>query len=98
MRRIWASEVREHAKLWDGSRGGGTSSGGYPSGKEVPMKWTVRLVAETATGELVEQQVGQIEREELITPASLGLSIAEGKAILAKIQHRMVTEQVRQHG
>jgi hypothetical protein len=32
-----------------------------------------------------------VEREDTITPASLGLSIAEGKAIVAAIQIAMVT-------
>jgi hypothetical protein len=33
------------------------------------MKWTVKIVAEAGFGELVEEEVVTIEREDLITPA-----------------------------
>jgi hypothetical protein len=62
------------------------------------MKWTVTLVAETEPGHVREQPLAQIEREDTITPASLGLSIAEGKTIVAAIQTEMVTAQVERHG
>lgn len=62
------------------------------------MKWTVTLAAETESGDGGEQPVAYLERGEVITPASLGLSIAEGKTILAAIQTAMVTAQVQQHG
>jgi hypothetical protein len=52
------------------------------------MKWTVTLVAETESGHVREQPLAQIEREDTITPASLGLSIAERKTIVAGIQTR----------
>jgi hypothetical protein len=62
------------------------------------MKWTVTLVAETEPGHVKTHALGQIEREATITPASLGLSIAEGKAIVAALQTAMVTAQVERHG
>src|ERR1700704_284253 len=62
------------------------------------MKWTVTLVAETEPGHVTEHPVAQVEREDTITPASLGLSIAEGKAIVAALQTAMVTAQVERHG
>jgi hypothetical protein len=62
------------------------------------MKWTVTLVAETEPGHMKEHALGRIEREDTITPASLGLSIAEGKAIVAALQTAMVTAQVERHG
>ncbi len=38
-----------------------------------------------------------IERGEEIAPASLGLTIAEGKALLSTLQEQIVTAQVQQH-
>jgi hypothetical protein len=38
-----------------------------------------------------------IERAEEISPASVGLTIAEGKALLASLQEQVVTAQVQQH-
>lgn len=62
------------------------------------MKWTVKLVAEAQLGTQVEQEVITIEREDLITPATVGLTIAEGKAIMESLQRQMVTAQVQRHG
>jgi len=38
-----------------------------------------------------------IERQGEMSPASAGLSIAEGKALLASLQKQIVTEQIQQH-
>ena len=38
-----------------------------------------------------------IERAEKISPATVGLTIAEGKALLASLQKQIVTAQVEQH-
>ena len=46
------------------------------------MKWTVKVVAEVQPGTVVEEEIMVIEREDLITPATVGLTIAEGKAIM----------------
>jgi hypothetical protein len=62
------------------------------------MKWTVRLVAEARPGELIEHEVATIEREDLVSPATVGLSIAEAKAIMENLQKQMVEAQVRHHG
>ena len=62
------------------------------------MKWTVTLVAETEPGRVTEHPLAHVEREDTITPASLGLSIAEGKTIVAAIQTAIVTAQVKRHG
>jgi len=62
------------------------------------MKWTVKLVAEAQPGTLIEQEVVTIEREDLISPATIGLSIAEGKAIMESLQRHIVTAQVQRHG
>jgi hypothetical protein len=61
------------------------------------MKWTIKLVFEAIPGSPVEHEVGVIERGEEISPASVGLTIAEGKALLASLQEQVVTAQVQQH-
>jgi hypothetical protein len=47
---------------------------------------------------VTEHPLAQVEREDTITPASLGLSIAEDETIVAAIQTAMVTAQVKRHG
>jgi hypothetical protein len=45
------------------------------------MKWTVSWSAEAQPGTLIEQEVVRIEREDLISPTTFGVSIAEGKRL-----------------
>ena len=45
------------------------------------MKWTVQVVTQTEHGEESVRTVACVERQEL-TPASLGLAIADSKAIV----------------
>jgi len=59
------------------------------------MKWTVKLVAEGRSS--VEHEVITIERGESISPATIGLTIAEGKVILEGLQRRVVARQVQEH-
>jgi hypothetical protein len=61
------------------------------------MKWIVKLVAETDLGRTVEQEVATLEREDLLSPATVGLTVAEGKTILEKLQRQMVAAQVQHH-
>src|SRR5664279_4276456 len=61
------------------------------------MKWTIKLVFEAVPGSCVEHELGIIERAEVISPATVGLTIAEGKALLASLQQQVVTAQVQQH-
>lgn len=61
------------------------------------MKWTIKLVFEAVPGSAVEHEVGVIERAEELSPASVGLTIAEGKALLASLQEQVVNAQVRRH-
>ena len=61
------------------------------------MRWTFKLVFEAVPGSPVEHEVGMIVRAEEISPASVGLTIAEGKALLASLQAQIVTAQVQQH-
>jgi uncharacterized C2H2 Zn-finger protein len=62
------------------------------------MKWTLKLVAEAQPGTLVEQEVITIEREDLISPATIGLTIAEAKAIMESLQRQIVARQDQRHG
>src|SRR4051812_6445910 len=68
---------------------------GVPSAGE--MKWTVKLVAEATPGNTVEHEIATLEREDRLSPAAIGLSIAEGKVILESFQRQMVATQVQQH-
>ena len=63
-----------------------------------PLKWKLKLTAELARGECVEYDVTGWERGEAVTLGSLGLSLAEGKAILAEIQTRIVAAQIECQG
>jgi hypothetical protein len=62
------------------------------------MHWTVKLVAEVDPGQVTEHTIASFERRGRITPATLGLSIAEGKTVLATIQSHVVMDHVRRHG
>jgi hypothetical protein len=62
------------------------------------MRWTVAVVAEVEPGQRIEHEIVAVDRDDRITPATLGLSIAEGKAVLAAIQARVVVDQVKRHG
>ena len=55
------------------------------------MKWTVKLVAELGYGETREHEIVTIERENQVSPASIGLTIAEGKRIMEALQRELVT-------
>jgi Transposase len=63
-----------------------------------PLKWKLKLTAELGRGECVEYDLTGWERGAEVTLGSLGLSLAEGKAILAEIQTRMVAAQIECHG
>jgi hypothetical protein len=56
------------------------------------MKLTVQLVIEPGDGSTIVTEVTTLEREEL-TDATLGLNLAEGKAIFAGVQEAVVAQQ-----
>src|SRR5450631_2575110 len=62
------------------------------------MKWTLKLVAEVDAGKPTECEVATIERSEDFSPALVGMTISEGKAVLAALQEQIVTSQVEHHG
>ena len=59
------------------------------------MKWTVHVVTHTEHGEASVRTVAYVERQEL-TPASLGLAIADSKAILQGLQEVVVEWQMQE--
>jgi hypothetical protein len=62
------------------------------------MKWTLKLVAESDSGETTVHEVAILNRAEaFIKPAALGMSIEESKQIAADIQACMVSDQVDRH-
>jgi hypothetical protein len=61
------------------------------------MRWTIELVFEAVPGRSVELEVGMIERAEEISPARVGLTIAEGKGLLASLQEQIMAAQVQRH-
>ncbi len=54
-------------------------------GKLGGMKWIVKLVAEVVDGKQIEHEIATIERADRISPATVGLTIAEGKGILESL-------------
>jgi hypothetical protein len=56
------------------------------------MKLTVQLVIEPGDGSQVITEVATLEQEAL-TDATLGLTLAESKTILASVQETMVAQQ-----
>lgn len=61
------------------------------------MRWIVKVIFEAAPGNIVEHEIVTLDRPDLLSPATVGLSIVEGKAILEGLQNQMVAAQVRQH-
>ena len=62
------------------------------------MGWIVRLVKTGAAGDEGSVDVLEIDRaEDLGDIAGLGLTLAEGKALLAGLQQEMVAAQARDH-
>jgi hypothetical protein len=61
------------------------------------MRGTVKLVAEVEAGRTIEHDIVSVDRDDRITPATLGLSIAEGKPVLAALQAHLVRDQVKRH-
>jgi hypothetical protein len=62
------------------------------------MKWTVKLVAETAPGAVTEHDLLTLERPDQLTLARLGLSVEETKQPLAALQNQLVPAQIERHG
>jgi hypothetical protein len=61
------------------------------------MKWIVKVIVESSPGDTVEHEIVTLDRPDLLSPATVGLSIAEGKAIQEGLQTQMVAAQVGRH-
>jgi hypothetical protein len=61
------------------------------------MKWIVKVIVEAAPGQNIEHEIVTLDRPDLLSPANVGLSIAEGKTILGSLQTQMVAAQVERH-
>jgi hypothetical protein len=57
------------------------------------MKYAIQIVITTDKGQTETQDIASIEREDL-TPTTLGLTLAEGKAILKALQAVVVRQQL----
>jgi hypothetical protein len=60
------------------------------------MEWPIKLVFEAIPCCPVEHELGIIGPEE-ISPATVGLSEAEGKALLASLQQQVVAAQIQRN-
>jgi hypothetical protein len=58
------------------------------------MKYAIQVVITTDEGQTETQDIACVEREDL-TPTTLGLTLAEGKAILKALQEIVVAHQMR---
>jgi len=47
------------------------------------MRWKVQLIAETDSGERIEEEIVTLGREDLLSPATVRLSIAEEESEVA---------------
>ena len=64
------------------------------AGEMAKLVWRVRLVAELGTEIVSETEVGRIERDDQVTPETLGLALEEGKRLVAAVQAEIVGAQV----
>ena len=58
------------------------------------LRWRVKLVAERSSGVVTETELACIERDEQISLAELGLSLAEAKQVTTALQNEMVPAQM----
>jgi hypothetical protein len=71
---LWFPQIRQESMQ---------SCGAPSSGR---MNWIIKLVAEVAPGQTAEHEIASMEREDILFPAAVGLTIAEGKVILEGLQ------------
>jgi hypothetical protein len=58
------------------------------------MKYTIRVVITADEGQTETREIACVEREDL-TPTTVGLTLAEGKAMLKALQEILVAQQMR---
>ena len=64
-----------------------------PARRNMTMKYAIQVVITTDEGQTETQEIACVEREDL-TPTTLGLTLAEGKAILKALQAVVVQQQL----
>ena len=60
------------------------------------MQWTIQVVITTDEGQTETRELACLERQDL-TPTTLGLTLAEGKAVLKALQEVVVEGQLTAH-
>jgi hypothetical protein len=58
------------------------------------LVWRLKLIAELEPGVVSETEVACIERDDFAVPETLGLTLDEGKRLMAAIQVEIVRAQV----
>ncbi len=62
------------------------------------MEWRIKLEVKTCSGEIHEVEIATLSRGTVsATDEDIGLSLAESKAILAALQHAIVTTQIDEY-
>src|SRR5262245_35154314 len=64
-----------------------------PARRNMAMKYAIQVVITTNEGQTETQDIACVERED-VTPTTLGLTLAEGKAILKALQAVVVEQQL----
>ena len=62
------------------------------------LVWRVKLIAELEPGIVSETEVARIERDDFAVPETLGLTLDEGKQLMAATQAEIVRAQVLHDG
>ena len=62
------------------------------------LVWRVKLVAELEPGIVSETEVARVERDDFAVAETLGLTLDEGKHLMAATQAEIVRAQVRTMG
>ena len=62
------------------------------------LVWRVKLVAELEPGIVSETEVARVERDDFAVAETLGLTLDEGKQLMAATQAEIVRAQVRTMG
>ena len=62
------------------------------------MRWVLRLVGTRIDGQSISIDIVEIDRPDCLDDiADLGLTLGEGKQVLARVQHEVVAAQVDSH-
>lgn len=62
------------------------------------LVWRVKLIAELEPGIVSETEAAHIERDDFTVPETLGLTLEEGKQLMAAAQAEIVRAQISTMG